>query len=488
MACETHSLMRAAWVLAAALGVSAGARADAPKPSVSFSHYASGTVYPGGPKQDTNVTRAEVNVDGSEKRVCSPNPATYSTASALTSAQNQRNDGGITEFDVNLYLAAKGGKFPTCFKCDGPQLCVEPGPDEVTSAEASASLTATLTYRFPDTMRGAGSFWFRVRALNAHGLNPGGALDVAMYRLKRPGEVKVKLDEQRYLDLMPGEELSVTIKLSGFAMSKGPTETYKDQVGAKIRVEMAEGAILESSQVEGFILNGKETQSFRSVGLIAQVDKEGALSAHCTGTVVGNRSILTAAHCVGDLKMEQVVSEGRLLFLATDNILNASNPMIITGFAYPKGELPEKFNFRERNNMSLEDDVAILYTERPIGLQAMQLLAPPPAVEDIAQQAKAVTFVGFGLNPSPTTASRASGIKREASGPITNADNRTFLVSAQRTGASTCRGDSGGPSLIQDRAGIYKILGITSYGAQNCQSGYNMKVDAYSTWIERHIQ
>lgn len=487
MARQAHSLRRAAcWVLAAALGVAAVARADAPKPSVSFSHYASGTVYPGHTAQDT---KAKVEIEGRETRVCSPNPANRSTASALTSATPQRNDGGITEFDLNVYLAAKGGKYPTCYKCNGPQLCVDPGPDEETSAEAFASITTTLTYTFPKNMRGSSTFWFRVRALNARGLSPERALEITMDRLKRPGEVKVKAGEPWYVDLVPGEELSIMVRIRGDALSKTSTATNKDEVGAKIRVEMAEGAIFEASQQEGFILNGKDTKRFESVGLIAQLDNDnGTLNAHCTGTVVGSRSVLTAAHCLGNSKMEELVKERRLLFLATDDISNPGNPMVITGFAYPKGEEPEKFNFAERANKSLEDDVAVLYTENPIGLQALQLFAPPPKVEDIAQQNKPVTFVGFGLNPSPTTTSRSNGIKREASGPITNSDNRTFLVSAQRTGASTCRGDSGGPSLIQDDAGVYKIVGITSYGAQNCQNGYNMKVDAYSTWIARHIQ
>jgi hypothetical protein len=108
----------------------------------------------------------------------------------------------------------------------------------------------------------------------------------------------------------------------------------------------------------------------------------------------------------------------RLLFFATDNLSSAANPIVVKGFDYPKGEQPENFRFSELPNKALEDDIAVLYTENPIGLQAMPLLSPPPLVDDIARGASKVTFVGFGLNPSPTTLSRASGIKREATGPI----------------------------------------------------------------------
>ena len=270
MARDPHSLTHRALLLAALVVLAAPAAAEVPKPSVSFSHYAAGTVYPGSTKHDIQAGKSEIRVEGDEKRVCSPNPADRSTASAVTSALNQRNDGGISEFDLNIFLTAKGGKYSSCFKCEGGQLCVEPGPDELTPAEASGSISATVTYRFPLNMRGASSYRLRVFAFNGRGINAEGALEITMDRQKHPGEVKVKPRETKYVDLTPGDEMMITVKLKGLGKAKGPDQTFNDQVGAKIRIELAEGPILQASELQGYILNGRDTNRFKSVGLIAK--------------------------------------------------------------------------------------------------------------------------------------------------------------------------------------------------------------------------
>jgi hypothetical protein len=473
-----------------ALAVSAtSAPQAAPTSRVGFASSAEAGAYNVAPKQSAGEKTAQANIVGDEKRTCSPEPAEKSFGAASSWAVPNVNDQTTTvDVDLAAIVSAKGGKYSRCNKCDGQfQLCTDPGPEVQTAAEATASITATIVYTFPDDMRGASTYRLRARVISGQGIGKPEALKFIMERTKVPGQIELARNSTTYLDLTPGEDLVITATLTASARIGRADETFKNELKAKVRIEMIDAPILEAAAQQGYILNGVPTTGFQAVGLLARLEDDGTAKAHCTGSVIGNRTILTAAHCVGDLAMRKLVDDGRLLFLPVNSIDAPATPIVVKRFVFPNGELPGQFRFNQKADKSLEDDIAVLYTDMPIGIQKLDLHAAPPPLSDIVTNAIPVTFVGFGLNPSPTTTSRRTGIKREAAGPISNPDNRTFMVSVQGAGASTCRGDSGGPALIKDATG-YKILGVTSYGALNCTSGRSMRADFYSTWIQRHIQ
>lgn len=66
--------------------------------------------------------------------------------------------------------------------------------------------------------------------------------------------------------------------------------------------------------------------------------------------------------------------------------------------------------------------------------------------------------------------------------PITEV-NPTELVYS-KAGANTCVGDSGGPALAKNAAGVTVVIGVTSWGDDGCTDfGVDTRVDAYPTFI-----
>jgi hypothetical protein len=440
------------------------------------------------PKQGTGDYNAEATIVGDEKRTCSPEPAEKSYGSASTRATPNVSNGVTVDVTLTAVVSAKGGRYSRCNRCDTrTNLCLDPGPEVPTGAQATATTAAIATYKFPQDMRGASAYRLRVRVISGQGIGKPESLKFELERGSVPGQISLERNSTTYLDISPGEDVVVTATLRAETRIAGADETRKEELKAKLRIELDEAPILEGAAQQGYLLNGVPTTGFSAVGLLAQLEDDGSAKPHCTGSVIGDRSILTAAHCVGDGRMKGVVEGGRLLFLPVSSIENTANPLIVKTFIFPSGEQPEGLRFNEKPDKSLEDDVAILFTDGPIGIPKLELYAAQPPLADIVANSTPVIFVGYGFNPSPTTDSRRLGVKREATGPISNPDNRTFLVSVQHTGASTCRGDSGGPALIKIGTD-YKILGITSYGALNCRTGRSMRADFYSNWIRRHIQ
>lgn len=113
-----------------------------------------------------------------------------------------------------------------------------------------------------------------------------------------------------------------------------------------------------------------------------------------------------------------------------------------------------------------------------------------PTLQRLIDDTEPIPFVGFGLysiEPDGNSGSGA-GKKRQAFVKIDSQDKRTFGYALNVSGQGVCRGDSGGPALIETPPNGWRVLGITAYGTANCSRGRSMKVDAFVTWIEPRIK
>jgi putative cell wall-binding protein len=181
----------------------------------------------------------------------------------------------------------------------------------------------------------------------------------------------------------------------------------------------------------------------------------------CTGTFISPSWVLTAGHCiadraeiyVGSTRANQLVSKGRS-----------------TGFRHPyyisDYEVP-RFDF---GLYELDSPASLATSSLPnlVGYDDQWAWTPGGS---------ALT-IGWGLTDPDgsltTTLQEASltvlddGTCEELDRSLGAVFDPTTALCANDSVASACNGDSGGPLLVRNSEGSLEILGVTSYGPENC--------------------
>ena len=136
-----------------------------------------------------------------------------------------------------------------------------------------------------------------------------------------------------------------------------------------------------------YIVNGTQYNGRASVGMLEITVAQGA--GICTGTLVGSRTVLTAAHCF-------------------DDVISAR--FVVGGQSY---ELVQMTQHPSYDKNTLEEDVAV-------GRLASAPNVPPSAASQSAPtQGTQVVLVGFGLT---ATGKNDTGVKRGATATIGQVD------------------------------------------------------------------
>jgi secreted trypsin-like serine protease len=179
---------------------------------------------------------------------------------------------------------------------------------------------------------------------------------------------------------------------------------------------------------------------------------------YCTATLIGPRTLLTAAHCVHEVTPAHV-------YFGTDPTRNGVFVAVV--------EVREHPNY-DPTGLGVNDlGIVVLARPAPIAPIALMRTAPEPGGDELL-------FVGFGF-AEPAQVSQL-GIKRAAASSITDVEPTVI-----RYDKVTCQGDSGGPALayVDD---TYYLVGVTSFGDPRCEEfGASMRVDAYLAWIEQQL-
>lgn len=200
----------------------------------------------------------------------------------------------------------------------------------------------------------------------------------------------------------------------------------------------------------------------------------------CTGTLVGPDLVLTAAHCIdpgilGMASQDQVTSTTQIVFDATDlqsgdfgDVVDARETIPHTGFNQPG-----------------DPDVGLVRLSRALDGRAVSPVNLDP---EAAPVGLSVTMVGYGVTEqggggrnmfleNKTSSSCAAG----------GVSDGTFLCFSQTDGRGKCSGDSGGPSFANLNGDPHTVVGITSFGDQNCELfGADMRTDASSDFFRQH--
>jgi secreted trypsin-like serine protease len=171
--------------------------------------------------------------------------------------------------------------------------------------------------------------------------------------------------------------------------------------------------------------------------------------ALCSGSIVSDDLVVTAAHCVGPDK-----SQMKIVFKKS---LKGELPTAaVLGYVVPKEYAGDKASGKDQNDIALVRFEGSL----PEGYRAAQIL---PATE-ILRDGETVTLAGFGITRAKTHV--GAGTLRKVEVTIENAEygkSEVLLDQTHQKGA--CHGDSGGPAFVMDDNGDPLLWGVTSRAA-----------------------
>lgn len=193
----------------------------------------------------------------------------------------------------------------------------------------------------------------------------------------------------------------------------------------------------------------------------------------CTGSLLPNNLVLTAAHCVG------LFTEDMYIFFGTE--INAKSERR----KVDRVELSPYWETRQNEDYDTGDIALLRFEgELPAGYKPASFLTNRRLIKKGTQ----VVLAGYGISNGQT----GDGIGRLRATSVqiedTNYSTSEFTVN-QMQGTGACHGDSGGPAYIQIN-GRLLLMGITSRGvkdeANDCSqlAAYTSTL-YYKSWINR---
>lgn len=198
----------------------------------------------------------------------------------------------------------------------------------------------------------------------------------------------------------------------------------------------------------------------------------------CSGTLIDNHLILTAAHCVGKSASTLMVIVGE----------RANTPRAL--FIVDRAVAHSGYNGALAHD---ENDLALLYFngDLPKFVHPARIAQTAQTTSGNLPSGQKLVLAGYGIS-SMKYGGEGDGVLRRTIVTLDNADFAENEFSVDQSGGhGGCEGDSGGPAFI-DVGGDLKIVGVLSRPAEanlTCRKPTVFaKVDAFKDWIQKNSQ
>ncbi|WP_225835107.1 trypsin-like serine protease [Streptomyces sp. NK08204] len=270
-----------------------------------------------------------------------------------------------------------------------------------------------------------------------------------------------------------------------------PAVTQPSQATLEQRIAGASGTgtsdqtTTSSGAVSPKIIGGSET-TISSAPWMAQLwyyddrgtsDTSDDIGFFCGGSVVSPTKILTASHCVKGFSW----SKNGAVVTGTDQLPTTDSTGTTDLHGGQATGVLRQWSHPSYNATTIDNDIAVLTLDVPVKATPIRMTTSG----DTASYAAGTSATLYGWGRTSSTSQDISQTLKTATLPIQSDTTCSgyygteFLkghmvcagnpASGSDSGTTTaCNGDSGGPLVVKDSSGAKRIVGVVSWGVQDC--------------------
>jgi V8-like Glu-specific endopeptidase len=214
--------------------------------------------------------------------------------------------------------------------------------------------------------------------------------------------------------------------------------------------------------VGGTVANPTDTNVFQLI-----MSETSGQMGICSATLIGTRTLLTAAHCVDSARS----------VLAHNAPSDTQIQFGVNTFRALRWNVHPSWN---PSSQDLRNDIALILLER-----AVPNATPKPwnNATMSGTQGRPIRALGYGN----TTPGSGSGTRRQV-GLTVSMITQQLIFMGDQSSRGICQGDSGGPTFYTFPDGVERVVGVHSFTAsQSCTYGADSRVDAFASFVQQFL-